>query len=139
MHQIAYISHATGRNTLKELTELCASSSAHNRETEVTGLLLYDGKRFMQVIEGDLASVRTLMGRISADERHNRISYIANHSLSDRQFGSWALACVGFNTNLSAVELLADVKKIVSDVTNPTLKAAFIGFALLAKEYAGEG
>jgi hypothetical protein len=133
MHQIAYISHASLHVTLEDLTELCRSSSLHNESSGVSGLLVYDGKRFMQVIEGDSTSIRPLMDRIAADNRHKKIDYLADEPLAARQFGTWALACVGFRQNSTAAELLADVKTIVCDVPNVTLKAAFIGFALLAK------
>jgi hypothetical protein len=132
MHQIAYISHASLRVTLEDLTELCRSSSLHNESSRVSGLLVYDGKRFMQVIEGDITSIRPLMDRIAADRRHKKIDYLADESLAARQFGTWALACVGLGQNSTTAELLADVKTIVCDVPNLTLKAAFIGFALLA-------
>jgi hypothetical protein len=132
MHQIAYMSQATRYNSLDDLKQLCETASAHNRRADVTGLLIYDGKRFMQVIEGDATSVRSLMNRIAADNRHSRISYIADGSLYDRQFGDWGMACVGFSTNMNPAELLAEVKKIVVNVADRTLKAALIGFALLA-------
>ncbi|WP_443026098.1 BLUF domain-containing protein [Sphingomonas sp. PB2P19] len=132
MYQLAYSSCATFRFGLTDLASLCERSSAQNCEAGITGLLVHDSRRFMQVIEGEVGAVRLLMCRIANDNRHDRISYIAANHITARNFHNFALACIGFEKNLTRAELLADVKASVSRIADVRLMAAFIGFARLA-------
>lgn len=64
MHHIVYMSRATKHLSPDELYYLCHQSAEHNRDNSITGLLIYDGHRYMQLIEGDKNSVEALMSRI---------------------------------------------------------------------------
>jgi hypothetical protein len=133
MHHIVYMSRATKHFPPGELNDLCHQSAEHNRENSITGLLIYDGHRYMQLIEGHKESVEALMSRISLDTRHSHITYLTDASVANRSFTGWALTCIGFQQNTTSAKLLADVKYKVRHMGNKDLMAAFIGFAALAK------
>lgn len=133
MHHIVYMSRATKILSEEELHYLCEQSSSYNRDVGVTGFLVFDGYRYMQVIEGNAAVVEDLMLQISKDTRHTHIVYMDNSPLQERAFAGWALACVGFQDNTTAAKLLTDVKRKVANIIDRDLMASFIGFAALAK------
>jgi hypothetical protein len=133
MHHIVYMSRATKHLPPHELYNLCHQSANHNRDNSITGLLIYDGHRYMQLIEGERISVEGLMSRISSDSRHNHITYLTDSGVSNRSFTGWALTCLGFQANTTSAKLLVDVKYKVRHMGNKDLMAAFIGFAALAK------
>ena len=133
MHHIVYMSRATKHLSSNELYKLCHQSANHNRDNSITGLLIYDGYRYMQLIEGKRGSVEGLMSRISSDGRHDHITYLSDTDVANRSFTGWALTCLGFQENSTSAKLLADVKYKVRHMGNKDLMAAFIGFAALAK------
>lgn len=133
MHHIGYSSRAVGYVSSVELEQLCQRSAAHNQLVGITGLLVFDGIRYIQLIEGEASAVRPLMARIIHDSRHNKIVYITDGPTSERAFEDFDLACIGFRANLSGPQLLEDVKSKVRNVTDVHIKAWFIGFAALAK------
>lgn len=45
-----------------------------NARVDVTGMLLYHGRTFFQVLEGDRGVVEPLFDRIGKDKRHDRYS-----------------------------------------------------------------
>jgi hypothetical protein len=133
MHQIGYTSRAVATRSEKDMEALCEQSTAHNRAIGVTGLLVHDGVKYIQLIEGEFTVVRDLMARIACDSRHDNIVYIINGPIAERAFANWDLACVGFRMNATRSKLLADVKAKVANVRDVNVAAAFIGFAVLAR------
>ena len=63
MHHIGYTSRAVGKSSTAALGALCEQPEAHNQAIGVTGLLVFDGVRYIQLIEGEVSAVRQLMAR----------------------------------------------------------------------------
>lgn len=53
-----------------EIAQIIRVSRAKNVAASLTGLLMFDGARFCQHIEGPEAEVRATINRIAADPRH---------------------------------------------------------------------
>jgi hypothetical protein len=75
-----------------ELVALLERSRDWNSDHGVTGLLLYRDCAFMQLLEGDEATVRTLFGRISADRRHQDVDLMWTDQAERRRFAEWTMA-----------------------------------------------
>lgn len=58
MIQLIYVSSAVNLMSEDELLDLLAQSSQRNKRKGVTGLLLYAGGNFIQVLEGEQSDVR---------------------------------------------------------------------------------
>lgn len=67
-------------------------SSIYNSLIDVTGLLLFNSRRFVQVLEGREDVVRDLYARISSDPRHHGIVILGEEHVAERQFSQWAMA-----------------------------------------------
>jgi hypothetical protein len=132
MHLIVYASRAVHSFKHKDLTELRAFSASVNRVTGVTGLLVYDGSRFLQALEGDYAAVNATMNRIKMDPRHDRIVLTEDRETTARQFASWSTEYRDPDEPLHGSAFLDRVKAKVVDVEDDATKAAFIGFAALS-------
>lgn len=66
-----------------------------NKEHGITGILIFDGLRFCQCIEGPAEHLNALIERIAKDSRH--INFTAKHSVDDvteRLFSNWSMAYV---------------------------------------------
>jgi hypothetical protein len=91
MHFLIYVSIATKPFSGDELVALLERWRDSNARAEVTGMLLYKDGNFMQVIEGEAATVRALFTKISADPRHHKITTLLDDSTAERQFADWSM------------------------------------------------
>ncbi|WLI77353.1 diguanylate phosphodiesterase [Kosakonia sp. H02] len=69
-----------------QLTDLVERASLNNAALQVTGILLFDGEHFLQVLEGPLASVNSVFERISTDPRHSNIVELMRDFAPRRRF-----------------------------------------------------
>lgn len=88
LRQILYRSQAVGQ---PNVSEILAASKRNNGLDGITGLLLYDGNVFLQVLEGPENSVAAAFGRIRADRRHEEIEVISDGTIGEREFGYWSM------------------------------------------------
>jgi hypothetical protein len=91
VRQLLYISIAARPCAEDDLAAILRTSQDNNVLYSVTGILWSDGKRFMQVLEGPLASVEETYARIMLDERHNSLAIVYDHLVEKRDFGSWSM------------------------------------------------
>lgn len=68
--QLIYVSSLVSLDMESELGKILESSVRHNLENGITGMLLYSGGNFIQVLEGDQDKVGETYERILADPRH---------------------------------------------------------------------
>lgn len=87
--QFIYTSTAAQMFGDKELQQLLAISVAANQKHGITGLLLYAGGTFMQVIEGEPEAADTLMRKIKADPRHRNLNILVRNQRAARDFSQW--------------------------------------------------
>jgi hypothetical protein len=92
LFRLAYISAASKPFSKAELRSLLKQASERNAEAGVTGMLLNKEGRFMQILEGSKAAVKTTFGRISKDPRHHGIIVILKESANERDFPGWPMA-----------------------------------------------
>lgn len=91
MIYLIYVSSAVKSFTKAELLELLVQSREKNLRLGITGMLLYEGGNFMQVLEGDASAVRQVYDSIVRDPRHQGIILVDEDTLAERQFGDWSM------------------------------------------------
>lgn len=92
MHQIIYLSQATIPFNEAQLEYLLLQARSFNATHEVTGILLYGNEQFLQVLEGEEATVRALYAHIRRDPRHRDVTTYADKSIAGRAFTDWSMA-----------------------------------------------
>jgi len=86
-----YISDADQGLSLEALDVLVRKASAFNVLAGVTGVLLYDGVRFLQFIEGPEDGMHAVYGRIASSIRHTRIMELGRAEVDGRHFPYWGM------------------------------------------------
>src|SRR3954449_9412214 len=75
------------------LGEIFATARRNNKRQDVTGALMISDDSFVQVLEGDEATVRALFATIAEDRRHQHVTLLdALDVEGGRVFGCWAMA-----------------------------------------------
>lgn len=101
MLQVVYVSTATKFMMIEDLQALLEKSRVKNKEKDITGILLYSNRTFIQVLEGDNANVKELYDVIIKDERHENCTLIQEVEIDEKSFGNWSM---GFR-NLENVDI----------------------------------
>jgi hypothetical protein len=91
MIHLVYVSAAVLPVAEADLVDILRTSRVNNERAGVTGLLLYSGGTFFQVLEGDERVVKETFERIGRDSRHNGISILLREEIRERVFGQWAM------------------------------------------------
>lgn len=92
LHAYAYVSTAREGLDVPELDALLADATAFNRMAGVTGVLMFDGSRFLQYIEGPRDGLASVHARIGNARRHGSITQLAAGPIQTRWFPRWTMA-----------------------------------------------
>ncbi len=84
---------------LPQLIALAQHASRRNTELNVTGVLLFDGKQFMQVLEGPVAAVNAVFERINRDIRHGNVVELMRDFAPQRRFLNHGLVLFDLRDN----------------------------------------
>lgn len=126
MLQLVYISTARGVVSAADLQRILLISRRNNARAGITGLLFFDGMRFLQALEGEPEQVDEAFARIHADVRHKAVVTLSRREIDEREFGPWAMASRVSLEGDSA--MLARVAELVAEAS-PTVQATFTSFA----------
>lgn len=66
-------------------------SQHNNAKAGISGLLFYNSRNFLQLIEGEKAALDDLMARLSNDSRHSGIAMLEDNRIDNRSCGRWAM------------------------------------------------
>ena len=92
MIALIYVSTAPRKLSTDELDAILATSRRNNERDGLTGMLLYADGNFIQVLEGDDATIDALTLRLKDDPRHRDITVVARYPIPERQFPEWSMA-----------------------------------------------
>ena len=87
----AYISEAVKPFSEADLTALLKIARDNNAKLGVTGMMLYEGQRFLQILEGAPEIVMQLAEKIERDPRHHRIVRMSAEMIDKRHFKDWSM------------------------------------------------
>tara|TARA_R110000772_G_scaffold13131_3_gene39191 strand:+ start:856 stop:1257 length:402 start_codon:yes stop_codon:yes gene_type:complete len=91
MFRLIYVSTASETISNEDLENIVAVAVDQNAKMSITGLLLFNGTNFMQVLEGGQSDVEGLYSRIVEDNRHVSVSTILTEDTQTRVFHPWAM------------------------------------------------
>ena len=88
--RLIYLSY---RNTDTELDiyDLLGVSRKKNAQAEITGFLFFDGRNFVQALEGPRENVSKIYSRIINDRRHRDVTLISCTEIKERAFHQWSM------------------------------------------------
>lgn len=96
IRRLAYVSRPRTDLPATEIPRIVVSSRVNNVRHGLTGILVYTGTDFAQLIEGNPPTVATLWQRIGADDRHVDITLLLDEDDTAPWFDDWR---VGYLTD----------------------------------------
>lgn len=133
--QLTYISTRHPQMADGEVERILAASRRNNPREDITGFLLFNGRRFLQHLEGPAARVEATFARIGRDPRHRALVVLGRKENQPRIFGDWAMAFEQVSPGPSAPgeTLVQQVERMVAGI-DPHVANHFLGYARLTTQ-----
>ena len=94
LRTLTYTSLAALDLTADDLEAIHRSALEHNAMDGITGLLIFNGTHFLQIVEGVPSAIDELLERLRRDRRHTGLEVRDDRMVSERSFGEWSMELV---------------------------------------------
>jgi hypothetical protein len=92
-----------------DLEDILRTACDLNAFDGITGLLVFNGTHFLQIIEGSHDAIDDLLERLRRDPRHSGLEVRDRHRITSRSFPNWSMELVRVNAGyFEARETIAD-------------------------------
>ena len=95
---LIYASSATRPMRDQDLVAILEKSHANNARLDITGMLLYRGGNFLQVLEGAESVVDERFNVIMQDSRHHQVTLLMKRPVPKRYFERWEMGFTNLDT-----------------------------------------
>lgn len=89
--RLIYVSTARPGLIFADIEAILDAARSRNAAEDITGLLLFDGSSFMQLLEGPEDAIERVFSSIADDDRHTGIVRIHSETDVEREFSDWAM------------------------------------------------
>ncbi|MCS4279526.1 BLUF domain-containing protein [Stenotrophomonas rhizophila] len=135
LHAVAYVSDAIEGIETSDIDQILRAAMGFNKVAGVTGVLMFDGRRFLQYFEGPEDGVDSVFQRVLNARIHQGLRELARDKVEVRHFARWTMASAAVEPD--ALARLIDLPwegfalRLSVDGTSPT------GFAALLDAWTG--
>lgn len=92
LYELIYTSIASREMNNEDLNNILTVSRDKNKRLGITGILLYQNRTFIQLLEGEKEEVCDLYKTIQEDDRHMRVTTFWESEIELRNFAQWSMA-----------------------------------------------
>lgn len=89
--RLVYASSISDNFSCDDIEHILAEAREHNKENNVTGMLCFDNKHFLQCLEGSRLNVNNTYYRILNDKRHCQVIILDYKEIPMREFSDWSM------------------------------------------------
>lgn len=86
LYELIYVSTLASGAAINAVPDISRAARLANPALGITGLLVFDGSRFCQQIEGSMRLVVELFERISNDARHDHVNLLHQGAMTQRRY-----------------------------------------------------
>ncbi len=105
MLSVIYISVADPLIDEQDIAAMLVEARRNNRRDALTGALIFNGRNFLQLLEGPADKVNACLAIIRRDPRHSGMIEIRRRDIAARAFADWSMLYeaqfCGYDANLS--------------------------------------
>lgn len=105
--RLLYYSRASKEMSLADLKDILGTARENNDSIDVSGMLCYDKRYFLQALEGERETVNELYLDISDDARHDEVVIISYKEVPELVFPQWQMGYAGSSAQFT--ELLKEL------------------------------
>jgi hypothetical protein len=103
--RLIYASTANDTVDIHEFKRILLQAKANNNRCDLTGMLAFNSKIFLQALEGDRNQVSELYGRLMRDPRHHSLAVLKAGDIEQRMWSQWSMGFAAPNADNRALFL----------------------------------
>jgi Sensors of blue-light using FAD len=111
LYEAIYVSTIAPGMAIRSVADIASRARIANQRQGITGLLIFDGLRFCEQLEGSQKQVLSLLEKIRHDPRHIKLELIHQGELASPRFKSFSL---GYTT-VEDPDVLERLEKLKGD------------------------
>ncbi len=112
MYELIYTSLAVTPITEEEVNKILSVAVKNNKQNDITGMLIYTNRAFVQMLEGEEATVKALYDKIYRDGRHENLRIFYEGYIQHRTFNGWSMASQSLQP---AIEEHEEIGQLIGD------------------------
>jgi Sensors of blue-light using FAD len=105
MIRLIYASTATDGVDLNEFKRILSTAQNNNGQRDLTGMLIFNSKVFLQALEGSRESVNDLYAKLTKDPRHYNLVLLKMEYITERRWSEWSMGFAAPSANNKALFL----------------------------------
>lgn len=98
LKSLTYTSFARLDLTDEDVAAIHAEACSGNLRRGITGLLIFNGTHFLQIIEGENGAVDQLLDGLRSDPRHRNVEVRDSREIDRREFPDWSMELIRVNS-----------------------------------------
>ncbi len=91
MIRLVYVSTAVDAVDLNEFKKILSTAQQNNQQRDLTGMLAFNSKAFLQALEGSREAVNDLYAKLMRDPRHFNIMILKYQEITERHWSKWSM------------------------------------------------
>lgn len=89
--RLVYASTASKAFNHEDIEKILQVAKENNGKHNVTGMLAFHRKYFLQCLEGSRTNVNNIYHQIANDPRHARLAILSYEEIMEREFSNWSM------------------------------------------------
>jgi len=119
--QIIYASASAQKMSSEELAGILRIARENNAAHDISGMLVYHGGSFLQVLEGPEGAVNSLFVKIEKDPRHDEINILSRDTVPEKEFEEWSMGYIDATGDAAQsegyIDYMRDLERMTLDGT----------------------
>ena len=103
--RLTYASTATDGVDLNEFKRILLQAQTNNQRRDLTGMLAFNSKIFLQALEGSRDQVNELYAKLIRDPRHHTVTVLGYKEIEERHWSNWSMGFAAPNADNRALFL----------------------------------
>lgn len=120
LKSLTYTSWAKPGLRAEDVESILEAARINNPMQGLSGVLIFNGANFMQILEGVEPAVDELVARLKRDKRHSNIAIRDEQWIARRNFPNWAMAYVTLENGQFIGE--AEVERLLNRDLSPSIR-----------------
>lgn len=99
------------------------ASARNNPKLGLTGALICERGRFLQILEGPRPAVSAMLARIARDPRHSQMVIVDIQEITERAYADWTMSFIDGDTAPAEIGRLPDLDVAPADTLRARVDA----------------
>jgi Sensors of blue-light using FAD len=97
--RLIYVSTAVDGVDMNEFKRILETAQKNNTSQDLTGMLVFNSKIFLQALEGSREGINNLYNKLTKDPRHYNLTLLKYEPISERHWPDWSMAFAAASSN----------------------------------------